>query len=767
MTDRIPRLLTFMAVGAALCLLACGPRPPTPRPPAGSTQTEPIGAVGHGGFFDPAGHQIVPTEAFVAQAQAWYRGELQKRLAPDKLAAFPAFEERLTSGLKLEGQAGLVVEQRALEWLVASSPQLKGDSRTVGKIAALTYALRWKLPVGNDPRAMGKLESFKLDPSIAARLVLPELRPDDGKVFLITANSGEAYIRECAAAGVPTPPPIGQLDPAGLTGWKRRGFIPTSAQFIVGTPAEVRTFESPEGMCIALPRYTDGELTTVQLDGVICLSRTSSSVCFWDNQMGGAGFEFTSGTRIPIGVPDLAINPAGQYQAGGAEIEFGSGLVCTDCHAGENPYIIHPDVYLTETPVLGAPTTVKMGDLGPALPTFAPNRYVPIVGATWPQNAVSLAASSTPGVCRGCHVKREAGRLPHLSNELPMYCDTVLPQALARTMPRGSPGTALGTPAITNLLALCSLPPTSSTADEGDPHLTTTNGIHYDFQAAGEFTALRNADGDFEIQTRQTPVSTSFTPVADAYTGLASCVSLNTAAALRVGSRRISYEPTLGKPGSDADMQLRIDGVPVKLPDGGLDLGDGARITNADASGGLDVKAADGTRVIITPTPWASEGYWFLNIDVFHTTARDGITGSILPGSWLPLAPNGASFGPAPASLDDRRIVLNQKFADAWRVKDTTSLFDYAPGTSTASYTDRNWPPKSGAPCVATIDAWGAPAHASPQVTAIDVKTAQKLCHAVEDKPSFANCVFDVVATGNAGMADAYVRSVGLRRAAH
>lgn len=172
--------------------------------------------------------------------------------------------------------------------------------------------------------------------------------------------------------------------------------------------------------------------------------------------------------------------------------------------------------------------------------------------------------------------------------------------------------------------------------------------------------------------------------------------------------------------------------------------------------------------MIITPTYWASEGYWYLNIDVFNTTAREGIMGYISPGSWLPPAPNGSSFGPKPVSLDERHIVLNQKFADAWRVKDTTSLFDYAPGTSTASFTDRNWPPKPGEPCVAKIDVWGAPPRGPRQVKEIDRETAQKLCHAiVDDKASFANCVFDVVATGNPGIADAYVRSVGLRRAAH
>src|SRR5215472_14247949 len=46
----------------------------------------------------------------------------------------------------------------------------------------------------------------------------------------------------------------------------------------------------------------------------------------------------------------------------------------------------------------------------------------------------------------------------------------------------------------------------------GDPHITTVDGIHYDFQGAGEFTALRGKG--LEIQTRQTPIATTFLPGA-------------------------------------------------------------------------------------------------------------------------------------------------------------------------------------------------------------------------------------------------------------
>jgi hypothetical protein len=148
-------------------------------------------------------------------------------------------------------------------------------------------------------------------------------------------------------------------------------------------------------------------------------------------------FPFPAGTQMPIGVPSV---PGGKYQAGGKEIEFGPGGVCTDCHAGENPYIVHPLANLATSgpPVLwqslaGAPQNLPMKPV---------NRYDPLVGSTWPQNKFSPDASSVSGACGGCHVKASKGRLPQLSNEISQHCCLVLAQAIMKTMPPGAGGTA-------------------------------------------------------------------------------------------------------------------------------------------------------------------------------------------------------------------------------------------------------------------------------------------------------------------------------------
>jgi hypothetical protein len=420
---------------------------------------EPVAYVGHGALFDANGKEIVPTPEFIAKAQEWYREHLMARLTPDKRSDFATLDKQFRETFQLHGQAQLVVQQRTLDWLMANSPDMNDGGRTMSKLNALKFQLRWKLPQATDKGLPKKRELFKLTQELDQKLssfVAAGIEAQQA-----TVNAGKAYNEECAAAGVPTPPTIGKLDPQGLNGWKTQGFIPPSALFIVNTPTEVRTYHSssPEGLCIALPRYTDDTKTTVGIDGVICLGQKSSKVCFWDNQMMGAQFEFPAGTQIPIGAADTSINAEGKYQAGGLELKGGSGGTCTDCHAGENPFIVHPQVDLGGG--------LKMGQLNKPplnLPTFSVDRYNPIVAAEWPQNASSQDPSTVPPICQGCHmVGGMGGRLPQLSSQLPAYCKTILPQAIMKTMPPGAAGSQAGSVDVVKLLNFCKTAPSVET----------------------------------------------------------------------------------------------------------------------------------------------------------------------------------------------------------------------------------------------------------------------------------------------------------------
>ena len=305
---------------------------------------------------------------------------------------------------------------------------------------------------------------------------------------------------------------------------------------------------------------------------------------------------------------------------------------------------------------------------------------------------------------------------------------------------------------------------TGTLAIDGDPHITTINGVHYDFQGAGEFISLRDPDG-LEIQTRQAPIATTFNPGPDAHDGLATCVSLNTAVAARVGKHRVSYEPNLNGVPDPSGLQLRVDGLLTTLGPAGHDLGNGGRVVQTAAPGGLQIDFPDQSALVVTPGWWADQSKWYLNVDLSRTPATDGvgadagsfstggIAGVITQGNWLPALPDGTSMGPMPTSLHDRYVDLYQKFANAWRVTYKDSLFDYAPGTSTETFTMRNWPLENP-PCVIPQ---------TKPVNPVSEAIAQRVCRPVTDKNTHNNCVFDVMVTGNPGFAETYMLTQKIR----
>lgn len=286
---------------------------------------------------------------------------------------------------------------------------------------------------------------------------------------------------------------------------------------------------------------------------------------------------------------------------------------------------------------------------------------------------------------------------------------------------------------------------------DGDPHLTTVDGVHYDFQSAGEFVLLREPGG-IEVQVRQSPVATTVRPGPAGYHGLATCVSLNTAVAARAGGRKVSFQPNISGVPDPSGLQLRIDGVLTPLTPAGINLGTAA--VRPSGGGGMEIAYSDGTRLIATPNWWASQGLWYMNISVLGTRGDQGLIGAISPGSWLPALPNGSSMGAMPASMHQRYLDLYVRFADAWRVTNATSLFDYRSGTSTASFTIRAWPTESG-PCTVPRTP-RMPRNPAPPAKPVDAAIAEQVCRPIRDRFMRADCVFDVTHTGESGFAKAY-----------
>jgi hypothetical protein len=253
---------------------------------------------------------------------------------------------------------------------------------------------------------------------------LPPERRDLEPVARITFASGQKYIDECQKAGVPIPPPMYRTGPGN---WTRRDILTTN---FIGGIAELWEYSDSSGRCLALPRYSPGS-SVAGAFGVICLGTdpsVPSRACFWDNPR---GVGFTANVEVPL-----------TSLVGGYDLEANNQGVCSDCHAGANPFVVHPNDK--------AFTGLPYNDLPPG------NWYEPIVHSNWPQNrgpSNMLAAVASPGRCDsgGCHAAPPAGRagqFPILSTELPGYCSTVLsntagipspaiPFPTAQTMPPG------------------------------------------------------------------------------------------------------------------------------------------------------------------------------------------------------------------------------------------------------------------------------------------------------------------------------------------
>ena len=109
----------------------------------------------------------------------------------------------------------------------------------------------------------------------------------------------------------------------------------------------------------------------------------------------------------------------------GADLENHTGGVCSDCHSGENIFIVHPF------------TTLERNSENPTAKTnvnafLQSDRWVdPIVAGSWPQNPgpmtsltgiddVELTDEQLQKTCLGCH------ELPQVSEGIGDFCNAIL-----------------------------------------------------------------------------------------------------------------------------------------------------------------------------------------------------------------------------------------------------------------------------------------------------------------------------------------------------
>ena len=211
-----------------------------------------------------------------------------------------------------------------------------------------------------------------------------------------------AYSVKCKQEGVPLPPPFTSGD------WKRVGRLPANRIFASKLPrADVLVYKpvdsskKPLGLCVALPR--GDEAGSVELLGVICQSKATGKACFWDN---------VDRTAVPK-APLARVTGASLKEVDIDRFQDGAllGENCTNCHRGDNVFVIHEDTFMAKAPM---DTTARDPDATP---------YTPIgQTGTW----VNPRHANPPSNCTNCH------SLPEFSRP---YCTTVLMKSLGETMP--------------------------------------------------------------------------------------------------------------------------------------------------------------------------------------------------------------------------------------------------------------------------------------------------------------------------------------------
>ena len=233
----------------------------------------------------------------------------------------------------------------------------------------------------------------------------------------------------------------------------------------------------------------------------------------------------------------------------------------------------------------------------------------------------------------------------------------------------------------------------------GDPHLKSYDRATYSFQTVGEFILSKNTNGLFEVQARQRAQDDNF--------------SLNAAVAMNVAGDRLCFYAA-DKPDDIQNTPLRLNGMPIQLqgrsyylPHGGVVRLDGRNYTIAWPTGE--------TTVVDVRTSGA-RGFVNVTVGVFDCDRNlyEGLLGNnngfseddFNTRSNMPRPNNIAALSIASAYAFDSRqasqvnnlaeqefqAYLAKNFAEDWRVTDQNTLFDYRPGSTTASYTDRSFP---------------------------------------------------------------------------
>ena len=282
---------------------------------------DPIAVVGHGTMLDSVGKKIDMSHDFMQKAQQYYLNNLKQQVVSSMLLKLREFNRGLEKIPRHMGVDQIQRDALAIDWLLQRMP------------TRLAEPVKLKIKTLNERYLIDVLKVDLRKVSVDYETGLPGyLLPYTGRdrqssSRMSTNSGGQAYIDECRKAGVPIPPSFngGNWDSGD---WTHNGDLDPDFLSISPT-ADVYYHESsaPDGTCIALPRR-DGNAVSAM--GLICLSRETGNACIWDR-----------------GATDLDEALSVSDFVGGVDLTNGT---CSDCHAGENPFIVHPEIQTESGP---------------------------------------------------------------------------------------------------------------------------------------------------------------------------------------------------------------------------------------------------------------------------------------------------------------------------------------------------------------------------------------------------------------------------------
>jgi hypothetical protein len=387
----------------------------------------------HGLALDAKGLPIRLTPDVILQTQKTYIQRLEQLIKTDQQEKFKQKRNEIFgSGALSEADQ---VWGNAL-WVAWMLDNIKPDDldtvRAKNYVLLSRYASQTGKPIDVEELANGRLTNQPLNENLQKVLI---------DIFnLLFPPDNRKYLADCRASGVPTPPPWNSPE------WKKEpnpltiSYLTPSSEY-PNRLTEIYSYQSakPKGLCIALSVAHDpvASPNTLNALGVICQSVSTvrskaisnSKACFWDNNgditkpAAGQTYSITSWRFLaPPHLPD--------------------DNRCSDCHAGENAFIIHP----------GQPTDNAKNAFNTANPlnnfTTRNNWYKPLVQNNWPQNPQPAPYKTGNKRCTSCHISNIAGRLPNViggrglsKNNLYKYCGFILPNVLTDAVRDTFPGT--------------------------------------------------------------------------------------------------------------------------------------------------------------------------------------------------------------------------------------------------------------------------------------------------------------------------------------